>query len=76
MEGPDGDTQVVSYAHNECGQPTAQLGLVGLPLMVPMAAVAAWLWSARATGTCGHRGRGCGDLQLRNDATGTLPLLW
>jgi hypothetical protein len=33
--------------------------------MLPLAVVAAWRWSARATdpGTCGLRERGCGDPQ-------------
>jgi hypothetical protein len=56
---PDGATQVLGYARSDCGQATAQLGLVGrVALTVLLVAVAAWRWSPRSTGlgTCELRG--------------------
>jgi O-Antigen ligase len=48
--GADGGIQLFAYAHNEYAQVAAELGLVGLALLVVLlAAIARLLWSARAT---------------------------
>jgi hypothetical protein len=48
--GADGGIQFFAYAHNEYAQVAAELGVVGLALLVVLlVAIAHLLWSARAT---------------------------
>jgi O-antigen ligase len=50
-EGPDGATRFFAYAHNEYAQVAAELGLVGLALLVALlAALARLLWRSRPAG--------------------------
>jgi O-Antigen ligase len=52
--GAEGGTRIFTYAHNEYVQVAAELGLVGLALLVVLlVALARLLWSARATGPPG-----------------------
>jgi O-Antigen ligase len=50
-EGADGGTRIFGYAHNEYAQVAAELGLVGLALLVVLlVALGRLLWSACAAG--------------------------
>jgi O-Antigen ligase len=50
-EGSDGATRFFAYAHNEYAQVAAELGLVGLALLVALlAALARLLWRSRPAG--------------------------
>jgi O-antigen ligase len=50
-EGPDGATRFFAYAHNEYAQVAAELGLVGLALLVALlATLARLLWRSRPAG--------------------------
>jgi hypothetical protein len=52
--GADGGTRIFGYAHNEYAQVAAELGLVGVALLVVLlVAFGRSLWSARATGPAG-----------------------